>query len=158
MQTFRSSSKLFSSFIFVVGIFLSFFFPLLNPVVRKSWPPYLGKSIDSMCVFAQIRLVYAKKIEIVGHRRSVSHANIELDSVSLWLESLHFLKVTWIRIRDWHILTSGVLTYTADARFRVKHSETEASEWTLEIKFLQKRDEGTYYCQVRFPIFSIFKR
>ncbi|XP_059350876.1 uncharacterized protein LOC130687470 isoform X2 [Daphnia carinata] len=57
-------------------------------------------------------------------------------------------QVTWIRIRDWHILTSGVLTYTADARFRVKHSETEASEWTLEIKFLQKRDEGTYYCQI----------
>lgn len=78
--------------------------------------------------------------------------------VSLLFESLHFLKVTWIRIRDWHILTSGVLTYTADARFRVKHSETEASEWTLEIKFLQKRDEGTYYCQVRFPILSILKR
>ncbi|KAI9557655.1 hypothetical protein GHT06_017483 [Daphnia sinensis] len=57
-------------------------------------------------------------------------------------------QVTWIRIRDWHILTSGVLTYTADARFRVKHSESEASEWTLEIKFLQKRDEGTYYCQI----------
>lgn len=40
-----------------------------------------------------------------------------------------------------------MLTYTADARFRVKHAP-EASEWTLEIKFLQKRDEGTYYCQV----------
>ncbi|XP_046438745.1 uncharacterized protein LOC124190212 isoform X2 [Daphnia pulex] len=58
-------------------------------------------------------------------------------------------QVTWIRIRDWHILTSGLLTYTADARFRIKHTEnTEASEWTLEIKFLQKRDEGTYYCQI----------
>ena len=82
-------------------------------------------------------------------------------------------------MRDWHILTSGLLTYTADARFRVKHqsqpliqppptmssssssssaaaaaaasivpSRPDVSEWTLEIKFLQARDEGTYYCQV----------
>ena len=56
-------------------------------------------------------------------------------------------QVTWVRIRDWHILTSGLLTYTADARFRVKHA-ADAFEWTLEIKYLQKRDEGTYYCQV----------
>ncbi|XP_046438748.1 uncharacterized protein LOC124190212 isoform X4 [Daphnia pulex] len=66
-------------------------------------------------------------------------------------------QVTWIRIRDWHILTSGLLTYTADARFRIKHTEnTEASEWTLEIKFLQKRDEGTYYCQTPDPPQVIF--
>lgn len=57
--------------------------------------------------------------------------------------------MTWVRIRDWHILTSGLLTYTADARFRVKHA-TDAFEWTLEIKYLQKRDEGTYYCQVSY--------
>jgi hypothetical protein len=76
-------------------------------------------------------------------------------------------------MRDWHILTSGLLTYTADARFRVKHqsqpvqpppsasivpSRPDVSEWTLEIKFLQARDEGTYYCQVHYLLtcFSIF--
>ena len=57
------------------------------------------------------------------------------------------MQVTWIRIRDWHILTSGLQTYTADARFRVKLA-SEVAEWTLEIKYLQKRDDGTYYCQV----------
>ena len=71
-------------------------------------------------------------------------------------------------MRDWHILTSGLLTYTADARFRVKHqsqptsavpSRPDVSEWTLEIKFLQQRDEGTYLCQVnnKFLSFDIIK-
>ena len=69
------------------------------------------------------------------------------------LQTFLSVKVTWIRLRDWHILTSGLLTYTADARFRVKHAP-ESSEWTLEIKFLQKRDEGAYYCQVRARLFS----
>lgn len=50
-----------------------------------------------------------------------------------------------------------MLTYTADARFRVKHA-SEASEWTLEIKFLQKRDEGTYYCQVPIRMLLYFNR
>ena len=66
-------------------------------------------------------------------------------------------------MRDWHILTSGLLTYTADARFRVKHqsqptsavpSRPDVSEWTLEIKFLQQRDEGTYLCQVNNKFLS----
>ena len=64
--------------------------------------------------------------------------------------------MTWIRTRDWHVLTAGLLTYTADARFRVKHA-AEASEWTLEIKYLQKKDDGTYYCQVSRATVTSYK-
>lgn len=55
--------------------------------------------------------------------------------------------ISWIRRRDWHILTSGKFTYTNDERFQVLHSET-TEEWTLQIKYVQKRDNGTYECQV----------
>uniref|UniRef100_A0A8D8QDL5 Hemicentin-2 n=1 Tax=Cacopsylla melanoneura TaxID=428564 RepID=A0A8D8QDL5_9HEMI len=55
--------------------------------------------------------------------------------------------VSWVRRRDWHILTSGVLTYTNDARFQVIHTDG-SDDWNLQIKFLQKRDNGTYECQV----------
>ncbi|XP_073971278.1 lachesin-like isoform X2 [Rhodnius prolixus] len=55
--------------------------------------------------------------------------------------------ITWVRRRDWHILTSGVFTYTNDERFQVLHSEG-SDDWTLQIKYVQKRDNGTYECQV----------
>ncbi|CAA9997513.1 unnamed protein product [Nesidiocoris tenuis] len=54
--------------------------------------------------------------------------------------------ITWVRRRDWHILTSGVFTYTNDERFQVLHSEG-SDDWTLQIKYVQKRDNGTYECQ-----------
>ena len=50
-------------------------------------------------------------------------------------------------MRDWHILTNGVLTYTSDSRFAVLHKEG-SYDWILQIKFVQERDAGEYECQV----------
>ncbi|GLV40495.1 defective proboscis extension response 1 [Carabus blaptoides fortunei] len=55
--------------------------------------------------------------------------------------------VSWIRKRDLHILTAGILTYTSDQRFQVIRPD-KSDNWTLQIKFPQKRDEGIYECQV----------
>jgi len=56
-------------------------------------------------------------------------------------------QISWVRRRDWHILTSGMFTYTNDERFTVLHAEG-SDDWTLQIKYVQKRDNGTYECQV----------
>ena len=58
------------------------------------------------------------------------------------------LQISWIRRRDWHILTFGLLTYTNDERFQMLHAEG-SEDWTLQIKYVQQRDNGTYECQVR---------
>lgn len=55
--------------------------------------------------------------------------------------------MSWIRKRDLHILTVGILTYTNDQRFQSLHSEG-SDEWTLRISSPQPRDSGTYECQV----------
>ena len=39
------------------------------------------------------------------------------------------------------------MTYTTDERFSIAHTEGN-DDWTLSIKFLQARDNGTYECQV----------
>lgn len=46
-----------------------------------------------------------------------------------------------------HILSSGDSLYTNDARFVATHEPTQ-STYTLQIKFVQKRDHGVYECQV----------
>ncbi|XP_031623671.1 uncharacterized protein LOC116340999 [Contarinia nasturtii] len=63
------------------------------------------------------------------------------------VEQLGDKSVSWIRARDLHILTAGVLTYTSDERFQVIRSE-DSENWTLQIKFSQARDGGIYECQV----------
>ena len=67
--------------------------------------------------------------------------------------SLYALQISWIRLRDWHILTTGVLTYTSDSRFQVLHKEG-SYDWVLQIKYVQERDAGEYDCQVRYLFYT----
>ncbi|KAL6427526.1 hypothetical protein ACFW04_008780 [Cataglyphis niger] len=55
-------------------------------------------------------------------------------------------EISWIRRRDFHVLTSSMFTYTNDERFQVLHPEG-SDDWTLQIKYVQDRDNGTYECQ-----------
>lgn len=60
---------------------------------------------------------------------------------------MFLLQVSWVRRRDWHILSSGVLTYINDGRFRIFHSE-KSDDWDLRISPVSRIDNGTYECQV----------
>ncbi|XP_023178442.2 hemicentin-2 [Drosophila hydei] len=55
--------------------------------------------------------------------------------------------VSWIRQRDLHILTIGIMTYTNDQRFLARHIDN-SDEWVLKIVSVQPRDAGIYECQV----------
>ncbi|XP_037924649.1 basement membrane-specific heparan sulfate proteoglycan core protein-like isoform X1 [Hermetia illucens] len=55
--------------------------------------------------------------------------------------------VSWIRKRDLHILTIGIMTYTNDQRFTAMHMD-DTDEWILKIVSVQPRDTGIYECQV----------
>ncbi|CAK9806572.1 Zwei Ig domain protein zig-8 [Anthophora retusa] len=61
--------------------------------------------------------------------------------------------VSWVRHRDIHILTAGAYIYTSDQRFQALRrvntgQNSEWSEWTVCIKWTQKRDQGLYECQI----------
>lgn len=88
------------------------------------------------------------------------------------------LQVSWIRRKDYHLLTVGLTTYSSDERFsaaHLKNSEVcllwpqvslkchdnkkkyQFQDWTLQIKYVQMRDAGTFECQVsKHPPISIF--
>ncbi|XP_076030364.1 uncharacterized protein LOC143018660 [Oratosquilla oratoria] len=55
-------------------------------------------------------------------------------------------QVSWFRRRDWHILTTGIFTYTTDERFEVIHPP-DSGDWTLQIRYATARDSGMYECQ-----------
>ncbi|XP_050074647.1 uncharacterized protein LOC126562242 [Anopheles maculipalpis] len=64
--------------------------------------------------------------------------------------------VSWIRRKDYHLLTVGLTTYSSDERFSATHLQN-SEDWTLQIKFVQDRDAGLYECQVStHPPTSIF--
>ena len=67
--------------------------------------------------------------------------------VILLLLILYCWKVSWIRRRDWHIMSVGDTVYTSDDRVVVNHRE-DSQDWVLQFKFVRERDEGTYECQV----------
>ncbi|KAL9705082.1 hypothetical protein quinque_008600 [Culex quinquefasciatus] len=55
--------------------------------------------------------------------------------------------VSWVRVRDDHILTVDRMTFIADERFQSFYVENNGV-WTLQIKYVQARDAGIYECQV----------
>ncbi|XP_063588901.1 cell adhesion molecule 2-like [Penaeus indicus] len=55
--------------------------------------------------------------------------------------------VSWIRGRDLRILAVGRYTYTTDLRYEALH-QAGTNQWTLRIKSVQPRDQGTYECQI----------
>lgn len=92
-----------------------------------------------------------------GPRRLVCYANIGPmcpNGSRLWPLSIQQNQISWIRRRDWHILSSGAQMYTNDERFAILHTPG-SNTWTLQIKFVQRRDHGMYECQVRFKLSSI---
>ncbi|KAA0186283.1 hypothetical protein HAZT_HAZT011863 [Hyalella azteca] len=65
-------------------------------------------------------------------------------------------KVSWIRRRDLHVLSTGTFTYTNDERFSVTH-ERGTAYWVLSVSRTQISDTGIYECQVPAQP-KIFKR
>ncbi|XP_071439789.1 zwei Ig domain protein zig-8-like isoform X2 [Hetaerina americana] len=64
--------------------------------------------------------------------------------------------VSWIRRKDYHLLTVGLATYSSDDRFFTAHVR-HAQDWTLRIRHAQVKDAGLYECQVStHPPTSLF--
>jgi hypothetical protein len=59
-------------------------------------------------------------------------------------------QVSWVRRKhgedDLQLLTVGLHTYSGDSRYTVEFQYP--NNWRLQIKFTNKRDEGTYECQL----------
>ncbi|CAM1311538.1 Uncharacterised protein g5725 [Pycnogonum litorale] len=55
--------------------------------------------------------------------------------------------VSWIRTRDFHVLTVGLYRYTTDQRFSATYDD-DSNKWILKISHTNLKDIGTYECQV----------
>ncbi|KAL3190602.1 hypothetical protein MRX96_019445 [Rhipicephalus microplus] len=55
--------------------------------------------------------------------------------------------MSWIRLRDFHLLTVGLTRYTSDERFQTVHMQF-SNNWALQIRDAQLRDAGLYECLV----------
>ncbi|KAL9926607.1 uncharacterized protein LOC119633678 [Glossina fuscipes] len=64
--------------------------------------------------------------------------------------------VSWIRRRDFQLLTVGLSTHSSDKRFLVEHTR-HMGHWSLRIKSVREEDRGLYECQLSiYPTQSIF--
>lgn len=70
-----------------------------------------------------------------------------MQTAALMMSVCVSLQVAWVRHRDIHVLTVNTYTYTSDQRFQTAHHK-DTDEWTLQIKYVQERDKGSYECQV----------
>lgn len=56
--------------------------------------------------------------------------------------------VSWVRVRDDHILTVDQTTFIADQRFQSLFKGESEFTWSLQIKYVSEADMGWYECQV----------
>jgi hypothetical protein len=85
------------------------------------------------------RMVANKKVSWIRHRYVYIYIFASFSTFFFFKHNLSH--DPFPLIRDLHILTVGTYTYTTDQRFTTTHHK-ETDEWTLQIKFAQKRDAG----------------
>ncbi|EDV32440.2 uncharacterized protein Dana_GF14051, isoform E [Drosophila ananassae] len=90
---------------------------------------------------------YPPPIFDFGMPRNITARTGHTAAINCRVDNLGDKSVSWIRKRDLHILTAGILTYTSDERFRVVRT-ADSKDWTLHVKYAQPRDSGIYECQV----------
>ncbi|XP_069167815.1 uncharacterized protein [Procambarus clarkii] len=62
--------------------------------------------------------------------------------------------VSWVRKRDYQLLTVGLHTHSSDDRFSINYVHWD---WQLHVRYVQPRDAGVYECQVSsHPPTSLF--
>ncbi|KAM7285145.1 hypothetical protein ISCGN_032107 [Ixodes scapularis] len=61
------------------------------------------------------------------------------------MDSVADRMVSWIRLRDFHLLTVGLIRYTWDERFSTVHVQYSNS-WALQVRDAQLKDAGLYEC------------
>lgn len=67
------------------------------------------------------------------------------------IQQIHRLSdkpVSWVRIRDNHIISVDETTFIADERFQSIFQEDHDYTWSLQIKYVQPSDAGWYECQM----------
>ncbi|KAI5744588.1 hypothetical protein M8J76_003594 [Diaphorina citri] len=85
---------------------------------------------------------YQRLTEPIFDNNTVTNMTVQLGGTAYLhcrVRNLGERTISWVRRRDWHILTSGLFTYTNDARFQVLHGEG-ADDWTLQIKSFFRLD------------------
>ncbi|CAD1475420.1 unnamed protein product, partial [Heterotrigona itama] len=90
-----------------------------------------------------------QRVNDANDNNTVSNVTVQLGGTAFLhckVRNLADRTISWIRRRDFHVLTSSTFTYTNDERFQVLHPEG-SDDWTLQIKYVQDRDNGTYECQ-----------
>lgn len=69
--------------------------------------------------------------------------------LSCRIDDLDDRMVFWIRNSDLQILTAGLVTFTADPRFKVNYEDGyDATDWSLLITNVKLEDQGQYECQI----------
>lgn len=70
-------------------------------------------------------------------------------TLSFWVS-----QISWVRKRDWNILTHGTVAFTSDHRFRLVKDEGD-DDWALQIKKVAPADSGAYECQVEYSVANL---
>ncbi|XP_075215045.1 zwei Ig domain protein zig-8-like [Lycorma delicatula] len=113
-----------------------------NSLEERKWP-------DSTSLPEHIVFLSENSTIVTAQTGSTPILHCEIEGV---METL----VSWIRRKDYHLLTIGLATYSSDDRFFTTHVRNE-QDWALHIKYAQPSDEGLYECQVStHPPSSLF--
>ncbi|XP_055379172.1 uncharacterized protein LOC129610590 [Condylostylus longicornis] len=120
---------------------------------HSSYPTVVTlSSISSLSSLTSSSLLSTSKVKSLKQNKSAIDMNVTVQLgnnayLPCNVEQLIDKPVSWIRVRDGHILTVDHTQFIADERFQPIYQE-QHQRWSLQIKYSQKHDMGLYECQV----------
>ncbi|XP_016961375.1 uncharacterized protein LOC108032068 [Drosophila biarmipes] len=97
---------------------------------------------------------------LAAHREGGSRRNLTMPVLNITAQNgnhaympcqIHRLSdkpVSWVRMRDNHIISVDETTFIADERFQSIFQEDHDYTWSLQIKYVEPGDAGWYECQM----------
>lgn len=102
---------------------------LMEPIINKT----LFRSLNNSIIVSQVGSIaqIPCRVHLIGDEMVKSCSSI----IALIIQLFRFLlQVSWIRRKDYHLLTVGLTTYSSDERFSIIHyEETEVNERAAQL-------------------------
>ncbi|KAF0309401.1 Zwei Ig domain protein zig-8 [Amphibalanus amphitrite] len=143
-----------------------------RPLENNSWVDVTVQSGDRAALSCRVKLLGSRPISWIRRRDfhvltsrstvftndarfSVQHRSgpvedwaLSVSPVTASDSGVYECQISWIRRRDFHVLTSRSTVFTNDARFSVQHRSGPVEDWALSVSPVTASDSGVYECQV----------
>ncbi|XP_054725208.1 uncharacterized protein LOC129235410 [Anastrepha obliqua] len=146
--------------VLIKGFSIPTFLPPFPSFAMADLPAYKLAPTSLAAVTPTVSTDPQDQLYLAAYQQNALRLNLSMPTMNITVQmgnhaylpcNIHHMlnkPISWVRLRDGHILSVDQATFIADQRFQAIFQGEDEYTWSLQIKYVQDTDEGWYECQV----------